>query len=133
DALVLATGFASTQQPYADLVRGEHGTLAEHWAQGMTSFGSTVVAGFPNMFVIDGPNASLGHNSSVLMMEEQAKYVVRTLRQAQGPAGLAQGPAGLGQGPAGLGQGPGRPAERPRVLRVDPAAEAAYTAEIDRA
>ena len=33
DALVLATGFASTRQPYADLVRGERGTLAEHWSR----------------------------------------------------------------------------------------------------
>ena len=35
DALVLATGFASTRQPYAELVRGEGGvTLAEHWSRG---------------------------------------------------------------------------------------------------
>jgi cation diffusion facilitator CzcD-associated flavoprotein CzcO len=103
DALVLATGFHSTRQPYADLVRGETGTLADHWSGGMTSFGSTVVAGFPNLFVLDGPNASLGHNSSVLMLEEQAAYVARSLVSRDG------------------------------VLRVDPAAEAAYTAEIDRA
>jgi len=103
DALVLATGFHSTRQPYAELVRGEETTLAEHWSRGMTSFGSTVVSGFPNLFVLDGPNASLGHNSSVLMLEEQAAYVARTL------------------------------AARDGVLRVDPAAEAAYTAEIDRA
>lgn len=33
DALVLATGFASTRQPYAELVSGEHGrTLSEHWS-----------------------------------------------------------------------------------------------------
>ncbi|MFZ8758232.1 flavin-containing monooxygenase [Microbacterium sp. HMH0099] len=104
DVLVLATGFASTQQPYADLVRGERGTLADHWSEGMTSFGSTVVSGFPNMFVLNGPNASLGHNSAVLMIEEQAAYVVRAL------------------------------AERDRrddaTLRVRPAAEAAYTDEI---
>ncbi|KTR89707.1 4-hydroxyacetophenone monooxygenase, partial [Microbacterium testaceum] len=64
DVLVLATGFASAEQPYADLVRGDDGTLAEHWSEGMTSFGSTVVAGFPNLFVLNGPNASLGHNSA---------------------------------------------------------------------
>jgi cation diffusion facilitator CzcD-associated flavoprotein CzcO len=103
DAVVLATGFESTEQPYAPLVRGESGTLAEHWSEGMTSFGSTVVSGFPNMFVLDGPNASLGHNSSVLMIEAQAAYVARTLARHAG------------------------------VLRVDPAAEAAYTAEVDRA
>lgn len=104
DVLVLATGFASTQQPYADLVRGEDGTLAEHWSEGMTSFGSTVVAGFPNLFVLNGPNASLGHNSAVLMIEEQAAYVVRALAERD---------------------------RRPdRVLRVRPEAEAAYTDEI---
>jgi cation diffusion facilitator CzcD-associated flavoprotein CzcO len=103
DALVLATGFASTRQPYAELVHGESGTLAEHWSGGMTSFGSTVVSGFPNLFVLNGPNASLGHSSSVLMIEEQADYAVRVLARRDG------------------------------VLRVDPAAERAYSAEIDRA
>ncbi|KHL00100.1 4-hydroxyacetophenone monooxygenase [Microbacterium mangrovi] len=103
DALVLATGFASTRQPYASLVTGERDTLADHWHRGMTAFASTVVAGFPNLFVLDGPNAALGHNSSVLMLEEQAAYLARTV------------------------------AGRDGVLRVDPAAEAEWTAEIDRA
>ncbi|MDU0328571.1 NAD(P)/FAD-dependent oxidoreductase [Microbacterium sp. KSW2-21] len=107
DVLVLATGFASAEQPYADLVRGDDETLAEHWSAGMTSFGSTVVSGFPNLFVLNGPNASLGHNSAVLMAEEQAAYVVRALSERD---------------------------RRPeRVLRVRPEAEAAYTAEIDAA
>jgi len=105
DALVLATGFASTRQPYADLVVGEQGqTLAAHWSGGMTAFASTVVAGFPNLFVLNGPNASLGHSSSVLMIEEQATYVARVLDARDG-----------------------------RVLRVDPGAEQAYTDEIARA
>ena len=104
DALVLATGFASTRQPYADLVVGEYGdTLAQHWSTGMTSFASTVVAGFPNLFVLNGPNASLGHSSSVLMIEEQATYA----------AGVLAGRAAAGG-----------------VLRVDPLAEQAYTDEI---
>ena len=103
DALVLATGFASTRQPYAELVTGERATLADHWSDGMTSFGSTVVSGFPNMFILDGPNAALGHSSSVLMIEEQVAYVVRSLGHRDGTGG---------------------------ALRVDPAAEAAYTDEI---
>jgi len=107
DVLVLATGFAAAEQPYADLVRGDDETLAEHWSEGMTSFGSTVVAGFPNLFVLNGPNASLGHNSAVLMAEEQSAYVVRALAERD---------------------------RRPeRVLRVRPEAEAAYTDEIDAA
>lgn len=105
DVLVLATGFATTSQPYAELVTGEEGTtLAAHWSTGMTSFGSTVVTGFPNMYVLDGPNAALGHSSSVLMIEEQAAYAVR---------GLVRARAG--------------------VVRVDPVAEAGYTDEIAEA
>jgi hypothetical protein len=69
----------------------------------MTSFASTVVSGFPNMFILDGPNAALGHSSSVLMIEEQVAYVLRSLSHRDG-TGIA--------------------------LRVDPAAEAAYTQEI---
>lgn len=105
DVLVLATGFASTRQPYADLVHGEGESLAEHWSEGMTSFASTVVSGFPNLFVLNGPNASLGHNSAVLMIEEQAGYVVRTLERRR----------------------PGQ------ALRLDPGAESAYSALIDAA
>ncbi|KQZ85431.1 4-hydroxyacetophenone monooxygenase [Microbacterium sp. Root166] len=104
DAIVLATGFASTQQPYAELIRGEHGaTLDGHWSHGMTSFASTVVAGFPNLFVLNGPNASLGHSSSVLMIEEQAAYTARALDLRESAGG---------------------------VLRVQASAEAAYTDEI---
>lgn len=107
DVLVLATGFAASQQPYAELVRGEAGlSLAEHWSGGMTSYASTVVSGFPNLFVLNGPNASLGHNSSVLMAEAQADYVVRALAERDGRGG---------------------------VLRVRPAAEKSYTARIDEA
>lgn len=104
DALVLATGFASTQQPYAELVVGEGGQrLAAHWSGGMTSFASTVVAGFPNLFVLNGPNASLGHSSSVLMIEQQSAYVARVLDRRAAVGG---------------------------VLRVDPVAEHTYTDEI---
>ena len=80
DVLVLATGFEAAQQPYAQLIEGDGGvTLAEHWGRGMTSYASTLVSGFPHLYVLNGPNASLGHNSAVLMMEAQARFVARCL------------------------------------------------------
>jgi len=104
DAIVLATGFQTTRQPYAGFVRGEDGvSLEQHWSGGMTSFASTVVAGFPNLLVLNGPNASLGHTSSVLMLEAQADYAAQI---------LAQRPAG-------------------GVLRVRPEAEHEYTRRVD--
>ncbi len=45
----------------------------------MTSYASTVVSGFPNMFVLDGPNAALGHNSAIYMIETQLDYVLGAL------------------------------------------------------
>ncbi|NHI15797.1 FAD-dependent oxidoreductase [Microbacterium excoecariae] len=74
DMIVLATGFETTRQPYAGLVTGEGDkTLAAHWSEGMTAVASTLVPGFPNLYVLNGPNASLGHNSSVLLSEAQAE------------------------------------------------------------
>ncbi|MET0931548.1 MAG: 4-hydroxyacetophenone monooxygenase, partial [Aeromicrobium sp.] len=81
DVVVLATGFHTTRQPFARLVRGRDGvSLDEHWSGGMQAYASTTVHGFPNLFVLDGPNASLSHNSAVLMIEAQVEYVLGALR-----------------------------------------------------
>ena len=106
DVLVFATGFDTAQQPYGPLVTGRDGeTLAEHWSAGMTSHASIVVSGFPNLFVLDGPNATLGHHSAFEVIEGQIDYVLGALDHLT-------------------------TAEDP--LEVTPAAEAAYTSLIDR-
>lgn len=80
DVLVLATGFESTRPPWAERVVGrDGGTLSEHWAAGMSAYASTSVHGFPNLFVINGPQASLGHNSAVFMIETQIEHVLGAL------------------------------------------------------
>lgn len=80
DALVLATGFETTRPPFARLVAGRGGqTLAEHWSDGMTSHAGTVVHGFPNLFLLDGPNAGLGHHSALEVIEAQLGYVLGAL------------------------------------------------------
>ncbi len=79
DVIVFATGFLAAEQPYATHVRGRDETLAEHWAGGMRAYASTSVAGFPQMFVLDGPNAGLGHNSAVHMIESQIEFVMTAL------------------------------------------------------
>lgn len=94
DVVVLATGFHTTRQPYARLVRGRDGvSLDEHWAGGMQAYASTTMHGFPNLFVLDGPNASLSHNSAVLMIEAQVEYVLGALRHVADGAVLEIGAA----------------------------------------
>ncbi len=80
DVVILATGFLSTRPPVARRIRGRDGVvLADRWSEGMFAFASTTVHGFPNMFVLDGPNASLGHNSAVHMIETQVSYLMGAL------------------------------------------------------
>ncbi|RZU31301.1 flavin-containing monooxygenase [Blastococcus saxobsidens] len=81
DTIVLATGFHVTDLPIAEKIRGRDGrSLAEVWENGMVSNRSATVAGFPNMFLLVGPNVGVGHTSMVYMIESQVAYVDDALR-----------------------------------------------------
>jgi cation diffusion facilitator CzcD-associated flavoprotein CzcO len=80
DVLVLATGFNSTRPSIAEHIRGRRARLlSDEWSRGMAAHASTTVHGFPNMYVLDGPNAALGHNSAIYMIEVQLGYVLGAL------------------------------------------------------
>lgn len=80
DAIVFATGFEASQPPIASKIfGGRNVSLADHWRYGMVSYASTVVSGFPNMFIIGGPNSALGHNSAITMMEAQISHLISAL------------------------------------------------------
>src|SRR5688500_16204137 len=80
DTIVLATGFSVTDLPIAERIAGRDGrTLAEVWKTGMVSNRSATVAGFPNLFLLVGPNVGVGHTSMVYMIESQVAYVERAL------------------------------------------------------
>jgi hypothetical protein len=48
----------------------------------MVAHASTAVHGFPNMYVLDGPNSALGHNSAIYVIEAQIDYVLGALKHA---------------------------------------------------
>ena len=80
DVLVLATGFNAARPSIAGHIRGrESRLLGDEWGNGMAAHASTTVHGFPNMYVLDGPNAALGHNSAIYMIETQVGYVLSAL------------------------------------------------------
>ncbi len=80
DALVFATGFKVTDIPLAGIVTGADGrTLAEVWQRSPQAYRGAAVAGFPNLFLLVGPNVGLGHNSIVFMIEAQLNYVLGAL------------------------------------------------------
>jgi cyclohexanone monooxygenase len=82
EVIIMATGFSPTEPPVAHLVTGAAGrTLAEVWDQrGMQGYKGTTVAGFPNLFLLVGPNTGLGHSSVLVMIESQIAYVLDALK-----------------------------------------------------
>ena len=82
DTIILGTGFHVTDMPVAEWVRGRDGrTMAEVWQGSPQAFLGTTVAGFPNLFMLVGPNTGLGHNSIVYMIESQLNYMMDCIEQ----------------------------------------------------
>jgi cation diffusion facilitator CzcD-associated flavoprotein CzcO len=77
DVLIYGTGFRPTDPPLAPHVYGRDGrSLAEAWGGSMRAYAGTTVHGFPNLFVVPGPNTGLGHTSQLYMIESQLRHVV---------------------------------------------------------
>ena len=80
DAIVFGTGFRPTDPILASSIRGRGGvTLAERWQGSPKAYLGTTVAGFPNLFMLIGPNTGLGHSSVVLMLEAQIEHMLGVL------------------------------------------------------
>jgi cation diffusion facilitator CzcD-associated flavoprotein CzcO len=107
DAIIFGTGFQTSRLPLTDHIHGATGqSLARAWSRNPTAYLGTTVAGFPNCYLIHGPNIGLGHTSVVHMYESQANYITAAIRYAQTHSVTSVEPT--------------------------PAAQHAYTAEVDR-
>ena len=84
DAIILGTGFHILDMPVAELVRGTDGrTMAEHWDGSPEAYQGTVVAGFPNAFVVLGPSLGTGHGSAFAVAESQVAMIVDAITAAR--------------------------------------------------
>ncbi len=80
DAIIFGTGFHVSDFPFAGRVRGRDGrTLSEVWAGSPKALAGTTVAGFPNFFLLVGPNTGLGHSSIIYMLEAQIEHMLSAL------------------------------------------------------
>jgi cation diffusion facilitator CzcD-associated flavoprotein CzcO len=82
DTIVLGTGFHIPSGPAIDRLHGRNGqTVAGDRASGdVEAHLGTTFAGFPNLFMIIGPNTGLGHNSLLYMIESQLAYVLDAIK-----------------------------------------------------
>jgi cation diffusion facilitator CzcD-associated flavoprotein CzcO len=107
DAIILGTGFQATEMPAAKRLRGRDGrTLHEVWGERPQAHLGCTVAGFPNLFLLLGPNTGLGHGSMVYMIESQIAYVLDALSSMERSGA--------------------------EIVELRPAVESAYNEQLDR-
>ena len=101
DIIVYATGFYSNPFLKEIAVKGEDGLdLRQNWKEGAYAYLGVTTSGFPNMFMLYGPNTNTGHTSIVFKLEAQFRHILKLISKT--------------------GQG---------VVEVKPEPEAAYNAE----
>jgi cation diffusion facilitator CzcD-associated flavoprotein CzcO len=81
DVIIYGTGFRTTEFLTPMSVTGLRGqSLRDAWRDGAQAYLGITVSGFPNFFLLYGPNTNLGANSIIYMLESQIRYVADALR-----------------------------------------------------
>lgn len=81
DVVIYATGFKSQAFQAGMRVTGRNGvTLDRRWGIDPEAYLGITVDGFPNMFLVYGPNTNLNHNSVVTMLEAQHSYISKCVQ-----------------------------------------------------
>lgn len=91
DVIIYATGFETTGWHWSMEVIGRDGKrLDDVWHEAPEAYLGITTSGFPNMFMLYGPNTNLGHNTITFMIERQVEYAVKALEamEARGAASM---------------------------------------------
>lgn len=84
DVLVCATGFDTVQLLSSVQVTGLGGqTLRQAWSQGPQAYHGISVAGFPNLFLMLGPNTATGHTSTLLYIEPEVRHAIACMQRVR--------------------------------------------------
>jgi cation diffusion facilitator CzcD-associated flavoprotein CzcO len=84
DALVCATGFDTVHLLQSLAIHGRGGrTLAEAWQHGPEAYHGISVAGFPNLFLMLGPNTATGHTSTLLFIEPAVRHAIACMQAVE--------------------------------------------------
>ncbi|TDG15476.1 NAD(P)/FAD-dependent oxidoreductase [Seongchinamella unica] len=80
DVLILATGFRPFDFMRPMDLRGRDGvTIDEAWKKKVQAYRSLCIPGFPNFFLMLGPNSPIGNYSVIAMSEVQTDYVLKLI------------------------------------------------------
>ncbi|MTI12475.1 flavin-containing monooxygenase [Sansalvadorimonas verongulae] len=91
DAIIWGTGFNVTEPLEGTSIIGRNGVeLNGYWQQNQfENYFGTAVSGFPNCYILAGPNTGIGHTSLVFMIEAQINFILRCIQSMDGKPGKA--------------------------------------------
>ncbi|GAB3885660.1 hypothetical protein GCM10029964_048680 [Kibdelosporangium lantanae] len=95
DTIIYGTGFHTLDMLAPMRITGADGQdlHTDAWAGGARAYLGITVPGFPNMFLMYGPNTNLGAGSIIYMLERQARYIARILGHLPGESTVDVKPA----------------------------------------
>jgi hypothetical protein len=83
DVLVCATGFKASAPPPFDVIGVNNTSIAERWTPFPETYLSLAVDGFPNYFIMLGPNSAIGSGSLTKILEQEGDYILQCIRKLQ--------------------------------------------------
>ena len=84
DAIIFGTGFQATDALSKIKITGRNGfNLNDAWQEGAEGYHGSTVAGFPNMFLVTGPNTGLGHKFNGVHDRSNVKHMIDVLRDVR--------------------------------------------------
>ncbi|RKL41678.1 hypothetical protein BFJ72_g5570 [Fusarium proliferatum] len=93
DVIVLANGFSTNTFLEGVEIVGRDETLTQHWESfgGAEAYNCSAMSGFPNFFMLLGPNATTGHTSAIMAIENSVNFALRILKPVIGsPNGVVE-------------------------------------------
>lgn len=83
DAIIYATGFDLEAHQRRIAIAGRNGqTLSELWQERSDAYKSSMIPGFPNYFMVTGPNAGVGTTSVVYLIEQSVDWIIDVIKLA---------------------------------------------------
>lgn len=84
DLIVYSTGYDATDGLISYPVIGKDSEkLSDFWKEFPRAYLGTTVPGFPNFFIVTGPNTGIGHTSALFIIESQMEYIVRCINKVR--------------------------------------------------
>ncbi len=81
DLIVYATGYDATDGLIAYPVTGRNGLkMATFWEEFPRAYLGTSAPGFPNLYIVTGPNTGIGHTSAIFLIEAQMEYIMASIQ-----------------------------------------------------